>query len=363
MSNSRALAIVVVDDEPTVLQSLRMQLREFGDAGVQVELAESGEEALELLEELEQDGVEVPVVISDQLMPGMKGEALLAAAYAKDPRVHTIMLTGRASSDAVGAAVNTAHLYRFVGKPWDAADLVLTVRGALQAWRDARAVEAREAALARTHRASVRFVPARLLECLDRSRVAEVEVGDRADRELAVFFFGTRRPDVLTDEDASTYNALFGALDRDVHAAGGFIYDVSGGAPLAFFAARDVDAAVAVAAAWQQRIVALNDARSRAGSAPLQADVGGCCGPVLLRIHGGERRLFTGALGDAINTAARVQAATRRYAASVLVTGELVARLQRPERFDLRAVDHVLLKGKASPTTLYALVADSAAAT
>lgn len=352
MSGARdRLAVIVVDDEPSVLQAVRLQLRDLGDPDAALELAESGEEAIELLDELAAEGVAVPVVIADQLMPGMKGEIVLAKAFERDPRTHTIMLTGRASSDAVGAAVNTANLYRFVAKPWDGADLLLTVRAALDSWKAARAVEVRERALDRAHRASLRFVPARLLEHLNRAHVSEVHPGDRTDVNVSVLFFGARRPELLADSGSSFFSGLVAWLDRAVHDAGGFIYDVSGCAPLAFFP-DDADGALDVALRWQHRLAEVNAERDGAGEAPFEANVGGCCGPVLLRIHGGDRRLFCGALGDAINTAARVQAATSELGASVLVTADLPERLRRPEAFDLRPAGRVQLKGKATTTAL-----------
>lgn len=355
MSDAR-LCVVAVDDEPTVLQALREQLRELRHPGLRVEVAESGEEALELLAELAAEGASVPVLIADQLMPGMKGEALLAAAHARDPRTYTIMLTGRASSDAVGAAVNTARLYRFVAKPWAHDDLLLTVGGALEAWHHDREVERGKAALALTHRASLRFVPARLLELLGRERLSEARAGDRAEHEVTVVFFGRPRdPELRQGRDAAAVltqiNGLVERIDREVHARGGFIHDVAGHVVLAFFA-NDADAAVRTAVTAQEMLRDVNAGRGRAGEAPLRIDVGMSTGPLLLSVHGGDERLYCGALGDAINLASRVQSATRDYDARVLITGETLAALRAPEALATRPLDAVRLKGKLRPTTL-----------
>ena len=59
------LAILVVDDEPMLLEGLAEELqRNFGQ-DYQIEAAQSGEEALELLEELQAEGIETAVVVSD----------------------------------------------------------------------------------------------------------------------------------------------------------------------------------------------------------------------------------------------------------------------------------------------------------
>jgi signal transduction histidine kinase len=127
-------AILCVDDEMLVLMSLRDQLmRNFGSF-YRIELAESGEEALEVMEELENEGYEMPIIITDQIMPGMKGDELLTAAHKRYPRSLKIFLTGQADAQAVGSAVNTANLYRYIPKPWDEHDLQLTVSTALQSY-------------------------------------------------------------------------------------------------------------------------------------------------------------------------------------------------------------------------------------
>ena len=132
------LAIICVDDEAAILDSLKDQLkRQY--PGCTIEMAESGEEALELLAELHhEDSPEnspVALVISDQIMPGMKGDQLLTKIHEKYPDVLKILLTGQASPEAVVNAVNQANLYRYIAKPWEEADLSLTVSEALRRYQ------------------------------------------------------------------------------------------------------------------------------------------------------------------------------------------------------------------------------------
>lgn len=124
--------IVCVDDEMIVLNSLRHQLRRFLGSDYQIEIAESGSEVLEVLEELSEDEVEVPLIICDQIMPGMKGDQLLATIHRQYPQMLNILLTGQADVTAVGNAVNLANLYRYMAKPWSEHDLKLTVMEALR---------------------------------------------------------------------------------------------------------------------------------------------------------------------------------------------------------------------------------------
>lgn len=126
--------ILCVDDEKTVLTSLKQEL-EYGLGGeYAVEIAESGEEGLEVMEDLMHLGIDVPVIISDQLMPGMKGDEFLVAVNKINDVSRKILLTGQASADAVGNAVNQANLYRYISKPWEETDLRMTVEEAVRSF-------------------------------------------------------------------------------------------------------------------------------------------------------------------------------------------------------------------------------------
>ena len=124
--------VLCVDDEKLVLDGIKEQLRRNSGGKFIIETAESGEEALELFRELLAEGRSVAVVISDHIMPRMKGTELLARTHNLSPLTLTILLTGQADADAVGKAVNEADLYRYIAKPWSEDDLILTVREALR---------------------------------------------------------------------------------------------------------------------------------------------------------------------------------------------------------------------------------------
>jgi DNA-binding NtrC family response regulator len=141
--------VICVDDEKLVLDSMRQQLRRNLANEVGIEAADSGEDALELFDELQEEGVDVPIVLSDHLMPGMKGTEVLARIHARDQRTLTILLTGQADAHAIGDAVNRAGLYRYIAKPWAEDDLVLTLREALRRYFDERRLESQNRELER----------------------------------------------------------------------------------------------------------------------------------------------------------------------------------------------------------------------
>jgi EAL domain-containing protein (putative c-di-GMP-specific phosphodiesterase class I)/CheY-like chemotaxis protein len=126
--------IVCVDDEEMILSSLRFQIKKFFKEFFQVEIATNAEIALEILAECNEKEIEVPLIISDHIMPGIKGDELLIRVSKLNPKTKKIMLTGQANADAVGNALNQAGLYRFIAKPWDPEDLNLTLQEAIRSF-------------------------------------------------------------------------------------------------------------------------------------------------------------------------------------------------------------------------------------
>jgi signal transduction histidine kinase len=139
-------AIICVDDEPTVLESLKIELKQaLGDSCL-IETAESGEEALELFEEL-QAHYEVALVLADQIMPGLRGDELLKRIHRLSPQTLNIMITGHADLTTLSQTLRTAQLYRHIAKPWHAEDLRVTVLEAMQSYRQSRELTAQNAEL------------------------------------------------------------------------------------------------------------------------------------------------------------------------------------------------------------------------
>jgi signal transduction histidine kinase len=134
--------IVCVDDEPAVLDSLRRELSEAFEESCELETAMGGFEAVELVKDLVADQCEVAVIISDYLMPDLKGDEVLRQVCALSPKTLTVMLTGQAGVDGITNAINTAQLYRYIAKPWQPSDLQLTVREALNSYIQGQQLQA-----------------------------------------------------------------------------------------------------------------------------------------------------------------------------------------------------------------------------
>ena len=124
--------LLCVDDEPIVLTALRDQLRRAYGSEYVIDVAESAEEALELLDELAGEGHRLLVIVSDWLMPGMKGDEFLVQAHRRFPTVVKILLSGQAEQAAVDRARREAGLHEFLAKPWNAQELVEAINHGLR---------------------------------------------------------------------------------------------------------------------------------------------------------------------------------------------------------------------------------------
>ncbi len=118
--------ILVVDDEPQVLVALEDLLSdEFS-----ILKTSSPTEALEVI----RSTPDIAVVLTDQRMPAMTGDRLLAQAE-QTSRALGIMITGFADLNAVVRAVNEGRLFAYVTKPWDSEDLKFKVHQAAERFR------------------------------------------------------------------------------------------------------------------------------------------------------------------------------------------------------------------------------------
>lgn len=120
----RRPTLLVVDDEPEILQSIRDLLR----LEYHVITCENGFEAVKVLESVES----IHVVMSDQRMPGMTGVEVLRHAKRLRPDATRLILTAYADVKAVVNAINQGSVFRYVAKPWDPDELQSLVRQAVE---------------------------------------------------------------------------------------------------------------------------------------------------------------------------------------------------------------------------------------
>ncbi len=115
--------ILFVDDEERILNALKMLFRD----DYHVFTAESGALALELVAKFK-----IPVVVSDQRMPGMTGVELLRRVRDANPKAVRMLLTGYSDLAAIVGSINEGEVFRFLKKPWDAQELRAAIDEAMK---------------------------------------------------------------------------------------------------------------------------------------------------------------------------------------------------------------------------------------
>ena len=123
-SSVKRHTVMLVDDEESILNSLRRLLRA---KPYDLLLATSGAQALSLFEQHPVD-----LIVCDARMPFMDGPTLLREVHRRDPQCVNILLTGYADMSMITQALNDGYVFRYISKPWNDEELKLTLDQALE---------------------------------------------------------------------------------------------------------------------------------------------------------------------------------------------------------------------------------------
>ncbi len=127
MLNPHRPAVLLVDDEEANLRVMSAILSPF----YHTYCATGGQQALELLASLDNQN-ELACIISDQRMPGITGVELLQQSLHIVPEANRIIVTGFSDINAIIDSINKAEIYRYIVKPFDTNDFVLTIQRAVE---------------------------------------------------------------------------------------------------------------------------------------------------------------------------------------------------------------------------------------
>lgn len=121
--------IICVDDQQEVLDSVMRDLRPLGDL-IRLEEASSAAECLDLVEQIDEDGDHIAVIISDQVMPGEQGTDLLRkiTSDGRFSKTRKVLLTGQATHADTINAINEGGIDNYVEKPWQPEQLLGIVK-------------------------------------------------------------------------------------------------------------------------------------------------------------------------------------------------------------------------------------------
>ncbi|MCU0849588.1 MAG: hypothetical protein MUD12_17025 [Spirochaetes bacterium] len=198
-----------------------------------------------------------------------------------------------------------------------------------------------------------RFVPHEFLEMLARESIVDVQLGDQVLRDMTVLFSDIRSftsmSEKLTPKETIDFlNEFFGRIAPVIRAHGGFVDKYIGDAVMALFPDKPDDALDA-ALAMTAELDVFNRHRLGSGSGPVGIGIGIHSGALVLGTIGEKDRLETTVIADAVNTASRIEGLNKELGTRILASRDSVVRLTGPDRYSLRDMGPVKIRGKEEP--------------
>lgn len=353
--------VLIVDDTPA---NLRLLSGILSDRGYLVRPAPNGALALRAIESSPPD-----LIILDVNMPDMNGYDI-ARHLKSQPATRDIPII---FVSALGDLEDKVRAFRaggvdYITKPFQVEEVLARVEAhntlrvlqkqLARANEDLeRQVAVRTAQLLTLNRANQRFVPLEILHMLGRSNISEVRLGDQIHREMTVLFtdlfeFTSLAETMSAQETFNFINGYLGRICPLFHSRGGIIDKYIGDEVMVLFPGR-VDDALDSAIDLQKVLSRYSQQRIAKGRRAIRAGVGVHVGGLMVGIVGEEERMQGTVVSDAVNVASRLQALTRRYECSILVSEQTISQMQFPDSFHTRLVDIVRIRGKTASTTIY----------
>ncbi len=203
-----------------------------------------------------------------------------------------------------------------------------------------------------------RFVPKEFLKNLNIEDIADVKLGDNAQKVMSILFadirnFTTISERMTPEENFKFINSYLSVMGPVIRRHNGFIDKYIGDAIMALFD-KGADDAVRGAIGMLQKLVEYNEGRKRAGYAPIGIGIGINTGTLRIGTIGEQRGRMEGTvISDAVNVAFRIEEMTKVYGASLLISDETFRNLEKPSKYRLRKIDRVKARGKTESVTIW----------
>jgi class 3 adenylate cyclase len=153
-------------------------------------------------------------------------------------------------------------------------------------------------------------------------------------------------------ENFKFINTYLSRMEPIINQFQGIIDKYIGDAIMALFP-NSADDAVQAAIAMLKQLVKYNQGRRNAGYKPIQIGIGIHTGRLMLGTVGGQNRMDSTVISDAVNLASRVEGLTKTYGIPLLITEQTKSRLTDVSQYQIRCLDHVTVKGKMETVTVY----------
>jgi adenylate cyclase len=217
--------------------------------------------------------------------------------------------------------------------------------------------------LIKVNEANSRFVPKEFLQFLSKDSIEEVMLGDQVEHEMTVMFTDirsfTKISESLTPQENFDFiNGYLKEIVPVIRRHHGFIDKYIGDSVMALFPDTP-DAALFAALEFEKAVHDFNQYLLIKGLQPVIIGSGIHTGRLILGTIGNDQRLETTVISDSVNIASRMEGLTKHFGCSIIVSEETVSKLQQPEKFFLRYLDTVRVKGKAKSLSIYEVLQEA----
>ncbi|MFC1745156.1 adenylate/guanylate cyclase domain-containing protein [Candidatus Riflebacteria bacterium] len=341
MAKKEKPKLLYVDDEKENLSSFKFSfMDEF-----KIFLANSGEEGLNILQK-----EKIDLILSDQRMPEMTGEEFFEKVSPLYPHTKRMIMTGYSDIEAAIGAVNKGKIYYFFRKPWDENEVRMVLKMAYEMLELER----------------VRVMFGRYLS----EEVALKLIGNPNLKlggdliEAAILFCDIRDFTQISEKMAPAevvkfLNCYFGFVAEPIQTNNGVINKFIGDAIMAIFSPifgveNYVDAAFKAALGMQEK---LGDFNQSTGGREIKFGIGLHSGPLIAGNIGTPQRLEYTVIGDTVNTASRIEHATKELDRDILLSQPFFDLLSQALKssYEFKNIGDVEMRGREDKISLFSL--------
>jgi DNA-binding response OmpR family regulator/signal transduction histidine kinase/ligand-binding sensor domain-containing protein/class 3 adenylate cyclase len=202
-----------------------------------------------------------------------------------------------------------------------------------------------------------RFVPHEFLKFFNKDSIVDINLGDQVEREMTILFTDIRDftsiSEKLTPKDNFDFiNNYLGQMEPVIHEHKGIIDKYIGDAIMVLFPT-NADDALKGAIAMLQTLAKYNRILQYTEFDIMRIGIGLHTGKLMLGTVGGQNRMDSTVIADAVNLASRIEGLTKIYGVPLLISEHTYMRLADPSQYNIRVIDATKVKGKSEMVTIY----------
>ena len=336
--------ILYVDDEENNLNSFKAAFRPY----YQIHTATGAREGIRILREHP-----VHVIVTDQRMPEMTGVQFFEAIIPEYPDAIRMILTGFSDVEAIIKAINTGRVYRYITKPWDEAELKLTIDGAINFYNLQRRnrelvqeLQDRVQEQEKVMKLFQKYVPENVVSDTLNIRAGH-SLFEGESRIISVLFADIRNFTRLSStleprQVVSLLNDYFSMLNASIKRHKGTVNKFIGDGMLAVFGApmsylENQANAVLCALDMVDRLTDFNALHAETIGQEIQIGIGISTGEAIVGNIGSDDRVEYTAIGDPVSIATRIESMTKLRPNTVLIS-EQTEKIVRDD-FNLERIE------------------------